>query len=170
MRVGQAAGDAVDDAKLFRQRHAALAEEALGQILPFQKLLHDEGEALVGLVVVEDAHDVGVVQAPRRSGLAGEALPHGFLVGLAGLHGDLAADQRIPGLIDVPEAPGSDARDDLVPAEGLAFLKLPPGLGHHRHRRGWNITIPLLARTKPVRGHASIGTRIAPAPAEGAPE
>jgi hypothetical protein len=69
------------------------------------------------LADIEDGEDVRVVQRRGGAGLAGEA-GQGLRVGgeLRGedFEGDLAAEQRVGGEVDVTHPAGADLRADLV--------------------------------------------------------
>ena len=84
------------------QRVEAPAREALGQRLADQELHDEEEEAVVGLVRVEEAHDVLVVEVEERRRLGAEARRLVGVVAILGVH-DLQRDGR--GDVDVPRFP-----------------------------------------------------------------
>ena len=110
----------------MRVRELAAGEDG-AQGLAFEELLDDVGRAVV-LADVVDGGDVGVVQDAGGLGLlleAAQAIGVGGEGGGEDLDGDVAAEARVLGAVDLPHAAGADGGEDLVGAEA--------GAGGERH-------------------------------------
>jgi hypothetical protein len=92
------------------------ALQTFRQILAFDELEDEEGLA-VRLLEPVDRRDVGMVQRGEEMGLAletGEPLGVPGHVGRKRLDGDLAAELRVGGPVDLPHPPGPEGSQDLV--------------------------------------------------------
>src|SRR5262245_36029828 len=98
-----------------------LVLDHLLQVGALDELHGDVGLAPV-LAQVVDRHDVAVLEPPCRLGLAQEARAQVGALGEPrdhGLHGDLAVDQGIDGLVHRAHAPTAEDLQDLVLADAL---------------------------------------------------
>jgi hypothetical protein len=118
MRGGKAARylDAVFDGFPNRKRAGG---QPLAQRFPFEQLRHGVGDAVVH-ADVEDGEDIGMRQGRDGPGLALEPRAP---VGIAreerrkDLHGDIALQARVAGLVDLAHPACPDGRGDLIGAE-----------------------------------------------------
>ena len=118
VRRGQAAGDLLRVRQGLAQRQRAAAERA-AQRLAVEQLGDDVGPPVGGADVV-DRDDVRVVErggGARFQLEAVEALRIGREARRQHLDGDVAAEARIAGPIDLAHAAGAEQRDDLVGPE-----------------------------------------------------
>ena len=87
--------------------------------------LHDDERPAVQIADVVDGHDIRMVEQGSQPGFAREPLGRDVvrrqLVGHE-LDGDEPAQPRIPRLVDLSHAAGSEGADDLVDADALARI------------------------------------------------
>ena len=127
VRKGEAVADLIDEVELGLQAHRPLPVDDLLEVRPLQQLHGDVQMSLLFAEVV-DGDDVRVVEAGGRLRLAQEAPPK-VVVGADprahGLDGDVAAQDRVVGAVDVAHRSLADLGDDLVLAEPLELHASP---------------------------------------------
>lgn len=108
------------------QRQGALHLVKFEKIDPFE-MLHREVEIGFGFAEVDDAHDVGILDAHRQFGFAAKFLdgevPMGGIAGQAFDDARLI-EQHIPSEIDLAHATGILALEDLITSEAISLGKL----------------------------------------------
>ena len=116
VRERERRGDVGTDVGDLRRREQAVGPDHVAQGATVDVLHHDEGGAVL-LAPVEDADDVGLVQAGRRLGLTPEPLDEHRVareLGREDLERDGAVELRVAGEVHVGHAAVRDLADDLV--------------------------------------------------------
>nr|WP_293258139.1 hypothetical protein [Nannocystis sp.] len=109
--------DLKDHAPQAGPRLSALALQQGREVLAFEVLHRQEGEALLRVAEVGDVDDVLVVQHRRGAGLleeAGDDLGAVAVLGGEHLHGELAADRDVLGLVDRAHAALADQLEQAI--------------------------------------------------------
>src|SRR5207253_1610501 len=117
------AGDVGGDAQRVAQRQRP-ARERVGERLPLQ-VLHDEVVDAVLMPDVVERADVRMVQPRDRPRLPLETLAQRRARGelrRQDFDGDVAAEARVAGAIDLAHAAGAERRDDFVGTEAREVL------------------------------------------------
>ncbi len=121
MCLVEGAGDLGRDAERLCQRQRAFVEPS-GQRFPFEKLHHQELDAVLMADVVERA-DVRVAQRRDALRLALEALAEPRVKRQRcrqDFDGDDPVEARVASLVDLAHAAGPERRDDFIGAEACA--------------------------------------------------
>ncbi|MEZ4364862.1 MAG: hypothetical protein R2939_01080 [Kofleriaceae bacterium] len=163
--VSEPAGDAAGDVEHARARHRAELLDQVGEVDAVGEVHRQVQEAGRGLADVDDADQVGVVEARRRLGLVGEALA---LLGLVGevAEGDLdreaARHPQVAGPVHAADAAVAEQRLDLV---ALAEHRADQGIGADRQRRAVaraRVVRAAKHRRSPCRPRARAGSTTTP--------
>lgn len=134
----QAGAGVVDQPEqLAPRRRLRLADERRQRLA--RHVLHGDERPPVVLADVEDGDDVRVVETAGGARLAGEALAGGGVERVREhLHGDVTADQRIAGQIDLAHAAAAEQADGLEAADVVELAHRgpmgSPGAGRSRGR------------------------------------
>ena len=116
MRVFEAERDSDQDLQPVLQGQVRAPANHPVQVLAGEELLDHVGHVPLESELVHE-RDVGVLEPARDLRLTEESVADVLASDLARLDGDVTPDERVPGLVDRPEASRSDLLDDLVLAD-----------------------------------------------------
>ena len=122
VRGREPARDLDGEVNRLGRREPLVLQQAIAERLAFEQLHHRIDDARLVPDVVE-REDVWMVQSRHRTRLALEARePIGVALGLGGEHldGDLAAEARVAGAIDLAHPAAANRADDFVGSETCA--------------------------------------------------